>query len=180
MTQAHRIQEQDADQVGAALKRSGRTLAVAESLTGGLLASVFARASGSSEWFLGGVVAYSSAVKHDLLDVPDGPVVSAAAARAMASGAGRLLGADVAVAVTGVGGPGSQDGQPPGTVWAATWPDQLGGAVLLRLSGSPESICEQVCARAARLLRERLDVALAGDPRQAGDARAPLSADRRS
>jgi len=116
MAQTHGTQEQDADQVGAALKRSGRTLAVAESLTGGLLASVFARASGSSEWFRGGVVAYSSAVKHDLLDVPEGPVVSAAAARAMASGAGRLLGADVAVAVTGVGGPGQQDGEPPGTV----------------------------------------------------------------
>jgi nicotinamide-nucleotide amidase len=160
MTQTHDAKEQDADQVGAALKRSGRTLAVAESLTGGLLAGVFARTSGSSEWFRGGVVAYSSAVKHDLLEVPDGPVVSAAAARAMASGAGRLLGADVAVAVTGVGGPGQQDGQPPGTVWAATWPDQLGDAVLLRLSGSPESICEQVCTRAVRLLRDRLEVPL--------------------
>jgi nicotinamide mononucleotide (NMN) deamidase PncC len=56
MTQTHGTQEQDAGLAGAALKRSGRTLAVAESLTGGLLASVFARASGSSEWFLGGVV----------------------------------------------------------------------------------------------------------------------------
>ena len=105
MEEPQHSQERDADLVGAALKRGGRTLAVAESLTGGLLASAFARASGSSEWFRGGIVAYSSAVKYDLLDVPGGPVVSEAAAVAMARAAGRLLNADVAVAVTGVGGP---------------------------------------------------------------------------
>jgi nicotinamide-nucleotide amidase len=161
MKETQRSQEQDADLVGAVLKRGGRTLAVAESLTGGLLASAFARASGSSEWFRGGIVAYSSTVKYDLLDVPGGPVVSEAAAAAMARGAGRLLKADVAVAVTGVGGPDPQDGEPPGTVWAATWPDQLGDAVLLRLSGSPESICEQVCAQTVRMLRARLEPAAA-------------------
>jgi nicotinamide-nucleotide amidase len=151
-------QEQDANLVGAALKHGGYTLAVAESLTGGLLASAFARAPESSEWFRGGVVAYSRAVKYDLLGVPDGPVVSEAAALAMARGAGRLLEADVAVAVTGVGGPDPQDGEPPGTVWAAFWPDQLGDAVLLRLSGSPESICQQVCAQTVRMLRERIEL----------------------
>jgi nicotinamide-nucleotide amidase len=154
--ETQRSQEQNADLVGAALKNVGRTLAVAESLTGGLLASAFARAAESSEWFRGGIVAYSSAVKYDMLGVPHGPVVSEAAAVAMARGAGRLLEADVAVAVTGVGGPDPQEGEPPGTVWAATWPDQLGDAVLLRLSGSPESICLQVCAETVRMLRERL------------------------
>jgi Competence-damaged protein len=94
------------------------------SLTGGLLASTFARASGSSEWFRGGVVAYSSMVKYNLLGVPAGPVVSEAAALAMAR--------------------------------AATWPDRLGGAVLLRLSGSPADICERVCAVTARMLLGRL------------------------
>jgi nicotinamide-nucleotide amidase len=159
VNETQRSQEQDADLVGAVLKRRGQTLAVAESLTGGLLASAFARASGSSEWFRGGIVAYSSAVKYDLLDVPDGPVVSEAAAVAMARGACGLLQADVAVAVTGVGGPDPQDGQAPGTVWMATWPAQLGDAVLLRLDGSPESICQQVCAQAVRLVRDRLDPA---------------------
>jgi nicotinamide-nucleotide amidase len=161
MEETQRSQERDADLVGAALKHRGRTLAVAESLTGGLLASAFARASGSSEWFRGGIVAYSSVVKYDLLDVPGGPVVSEAAAAAMARRAGRLLEADVAVAVTGVGGPDPQDGEPPGTVWIATWPDRLGNAVLLRLSGSPESICEQVCTETVRLLRERLELTAA-------------------
>jgi nicotinamide-nucleotide amidase len=159
MDETEHSQEQDADLVGAALKHRGHSLAVAESLTGGLLASAFARISGSSEWFRGGIVAYSSAVKYDLLGVPDGPVVSEAAAVAMARGACRLLEADVAVAVTGVGGPDPQDGQPPGTVWVATWPDHLGGAVRLRLSGSPESICQQVCAKTVRMLRERLELA---------------------
>jgi nicotinamide-nucleotide amidase len=162
MTEPQQSQEQDAALVGATLRDDGRTLAVAESLTGGLLASAFARAPGSSEWFRGGIVAYSSAVKHDLLCVPDGPVVSEAAAVAMARAAGRLLAADVAVAVTGVGGPDPQDGQAPGTVWAATWPDQLGGAVLLRLRGSPASICEQVCTQTVRMLRERLQPDSAG------------------
>jgi nicotinamide-nucleotide amidase len=162
MEEMQRSRERDADLVGAVLRHGGHTLAVAESLTGGLLASAFARASGSSEWFRGGIVAYSSAVKYDLLGVPGGPVVSEAAARAMARGAGRLLEADVAVAVTGVGGPDFQDGEPPGTVWAATWPGQLGDAVLFRLSGSPENICEQACAQAVRMLRERLERVAAG------------------
>ena len=91
MKEMQRSREQDADLVGAALKHGGHTLAVAESLTGGLLASAFARASGSSAWFRGGIVAYSSAVKYDVLEVPDGPVVSEAAAVAMARSAGRLL-----------------------------------------------------------------------------------------
>ncbi|HEY6496483.1 MAG TPA: CinA family protein [Trebonia sp.] len=156
-----RSQEKDADLVGAALKRDGHTLAVAESLTGGMLANAFARASGSSKWFRGGIVAYSAAVKYHVLDVPHGPVVSEAAALAMARSVGRLVGADIAVAVTGVGGPDPQDGEPPGTVWAATWPSRLGGAVLLRLSGSPESICEQACTETVRMLRERLEVVAA-------------------
>jgi nicotinamide-nucleotide amidase len=159
MEPTRREQEQDANLVGAALKHGGHTLAVAESLTGGLLASAFARASGSSEWFRGGIVAYSSGVKYDLLGVPGGPVVSEAAAVAMARGTCRLLDANIAVAVTGVGGPDPQDGEPPGTVWASTWPDQLGGAVLFHLSGSPESICEQACAETVRLLRQRLGLA---------------------
>jgi nicotinamide-nucleotide amidase len=157
MANTQHTREQDADLVGATLKLGGRTLAVAESLTGGMLASAFARASGASDWFRGGIVAYSSAVKHDLLDVPDGPVVSEAAAVAMARGTARLFKADVAAAVTGVGGPEPQDGEPPGTVWAATWPGQLGGPVLLRLAGPPESICEQACSEVVRILRARLE-----------------------
>lgn len=179
-------QDRDTGLVGAVLEHDGRTLAVAESLTGGLLASAFARAPDSSKWFRGGIVAYSSAVKYDLLGVPEGPVVSEAAALAMARGAGRLLGADIAVAVTGAGGPDPQDGQRPGTVWAATWPDHLGPAVLLHLSGSPASVCEQACAQAVRMLRERLqltagalaDLAPEGPGEMLGTVRGPAGRTR--
>jgi nicotinamide-nucleotide amidase len=146
----------DVSRIGEVLQRRGETLALAESLTGGLLAATFARASGASEWFCGGVVAYASTVKHSLLGVPAGPVVSEQAAAAMAAGAGRVLQAAVGLAVTGVGGPGPQEGKAPGTVWVATWPRRLGEAVLLHLDGPPESICEQVCLRAAEILACRL------------------------
>jgi nicotinamide-nucleotide amidase len=105
------------DRVTELLDAADVTVAVAESLTGGMVASALAEVSGASKWFRGAVVAYASEVKHELLGVPPGPVVSAPAAEAMASGIRRLLAADVAVALTGAGGPDPQDGQPPGTVF---------------------------------------------------------------
>jgi nicotinamide-nucleotide amidase len=123
-----------------------------------MLASRFAQAPSASQWFQGGIVAYSRSVKYDLLHVPKGPVVSSQAAVAMAEGAARLLKAEIALAVTGVGGPDPQEGQPPGTVWVATWPPELGTAIQLSLDGSPESICEQVCGHAVCLLYQRLQV----------------------
>ena len=71
---------------------------------------------GASDVFRGAVVSYASEVKFDLLDVPEGPVVSEAAAAAMATGARRVLGADVGLALTGVAGPTEQDGMPVGTL----------------------------------------------------------------
>jgi nicotinamide-nucleotide amidase len=107
------------ERLGSIFGAANSMVAVAESLTGGELAARFASAPGAGDWFRGGIVAYASDVKYDLLDVPVGPVVSEAAAAAMAAGACRLLGADVSVAVTGVAGPDDQDGEPPGTVWLA-------------------------------------------------------------
>ncbi len=95
------------------------TLGVAESLTGGLVASRLAETEGASQWFRGSVVSYDSKVKYDLLDVPEGPVVSADAAVAMAVGACRRLEADVGLGVTGVAGPSEQEGKPVGTVFMA-------------------------------------------------------------
>ena len=105
--------------VGAALQARGLTLAVAESLTGGLIAARLVDVPGSSAWFRGGVVSYASDVKFSVLDVPEGPVVSAEAAAAMATGVRDLLGADVGLATTGVAGPEPLEGQPPGTVYLA-------------------------------------------------------------
>lgn len=100
----------------ALLRERGLTLAVAESVTGGLLATRLTDVPGASEVFRGGVVSYASEVKFDLLDVPLGPVVSAAAAEAMAVGVRERLGADVGLSTTGVAGPDEQEGQPVGTV----------------------------------------------------------------
>jgi len=105
------------------LVSQGLTLATAESLTGGLIGSRLTDVPGSSRTFRGSVVAYAGDVKRELLGVPEGPVVGEEAVSAMAAGVCRVLGADVSVAVTGVAGPDSQDGQDPGTVWMATCVD---------------------------------------------------------
>jgi nicotinamide-nucleotide amidase len=140
------------NRVGAAEKRRNLSLAVAESLTGGLLSNRLAAAPDSSEWFAGGVVAYSRKVKHTLLAVPPGPVVSAEAALAMASGAAHVLQADVAVAVTGVGGPDEQDGEPPGTVWLAVYNGGSAWSASYHFDGSPVEICERTCDKALQAL----------------------------
>jgi competence/damage-inducible protein CinA-like protein len=103
--------------VAAKLVERSLTLAVAESLTGGLIASRLVNVVGASTWFRGGVVSYASDVKYDVLDVPVGPVVSGPAAEAMAEGVRRLLKSDVGLSVTGVAGPEEQEGQPAGTVF---------------------------------------------------------------
>lgn len=102
-----------------AVARRGWGVATAESLTGGTLASVLAAAPRAGEWFRGSVVAYTAEVKFDLLGVPRGPVVTEECAATMARSAADLLGADLCVAVTGVGGPEPDEGQPAGTVWFA-------------------------------------------------------------
>jgi nicotinamide-nucleotide amidase len=131
------------------------TVAVAESLTGGLLCSRFARQEGASDWFRGGVVAYSRMTKERLLDIGDAPVVSEDAARAMAAGVAELLSADVAIAVTGVGGPDPEDDVPPGTVWIATYSGGETEAHLFRFDGDPTSVCNQTCDAAEALMKER-------------------------
>jgi nicotinamide-nucleotide amidase len=99
------------------LMARGWTLGLAESLTGGLIASRLVNVAGASRWFRGALVSYASDVKFDLLQVTPGPVVAASAAEEMARGARQLLKTDVALAITGVAGPDEQDGFRPGTVF---------------------------------------------------------------
>jgi nicotinamide-nucleotide amidase len=150
------VRDRIAGEVSEEARRRGVTVAVAESLTGGMVATALAAADAASEWFRGSLVAYSSEVKHELLDVPDGPVVSAAAAEAMAAGVRRLLGADIAVAVTGSGGPSAQDGQEPGTVYVAV--DDGAGVRVQRLDldGEPREICVRSAESTLRLLLDGL------------------------
>ncbi|MFN2544786.1 MAG: competence/damage-inducible protein A [Actinomycetota bacterium] len=108
--------------VGRELRARRRTVACAESLTGGGLASRLTMAPGASEYFLGSAVCYTEEAKEKVLGVSretlDGPgVVSEECAREMAAGARNIFGADVAVSLTGVAGPDPHGGQPPGQIW---------------------------------------------------------------
>jgi nicotinamide-nucleotide amidase len=147
-----------AEKIGDIAAERGITVAAAESLTGGMIASALAVAPGSSEWFRGSLVAYASEVKHDVLDVPSGPVVSAEAASTMAKNVRTLLGSDVAVAVTGAGGPGPQDGRGPGTVFLAFDDGEKHRVVRLRLEeGDPAEVCATTAAAALRMLLDALE-----------------------
>ncbi|HEU68511.1 MAG TPA: nicotinamide-nucleotide amidohydrolase family protein [Candidatus Acetothermia bacterium] len=112
-------------EVGRLLLQHGRTLAVAESCTGGLLAQRITDVPGASAYFRGGIVAYSNEVKENLLGVPreiltHHGAVSAPCAQAMAQGARGLLGADFGLATTGIAGPGGGTAvKPVGLVYVA-------------------------------------------------------------
>jgi PncC family amidohydrolase len=113
-----------ASRVGEICRARGWSLAVAESCTGGLLGGAITALPGSSAYFLGGVVAYADEVKTSLLGVDPRLLakhgaVSEPVARAMAQGARAATGADAAMAVTGVAGPGASDKKPAGTVFIA-------------------------------------------------------------
>ncbi|MFP5238746.1 MAG: CinA family protein [Acidobacteriota bacterium] len=103
----------------------GWSLVTAESCTGGLIGSELTNLSGSSEWYLGGVIAYSNALKTSLLGVDEATLaehgaVSRETVLAMAAGAASRLGAQCAVAVSGIAGPtGGTEEKPVGTVWVA-------------------------------------------------------------
>jgi nicotinamide-nucleotide amidase len=98
------------------LRERGSTLAVAESVTGGLIGGRITNVPGSSSVFRGGVVSYASDVKFSVLGVTPGPVVSESAAIEMARGVRNILKSSVSLAVTGVAGPDEQDGKPVGTL----------------------------------------------------------------
>jgi len=117
--------QQLAGSVGACLVAQHVTLVTAESCTGGWIAKVCTDVPGSSDWFAGGVVAYSNALKTGLLGVPgsllaEQGAVSEPVVRAMAVGALQCTSATIAVAVSGVAGPaGGTSAKPVGTVWLA-------------------------------------------------------------
>lgn len=112
-------------QIAAALGARKQTLATAESCTGGLLGGALTRLPGSSAWYLGGIIAYSNALKTRLLDVKAALLaargaVSPETAKAMADGARARTGAGYALAITGIAGPdGGTKEKPVGLVFIA-------------------------------------------------------------
>jgi nicotinamide-nucleotide amidase len=144
--------------VAARLRDQGLTFGVAESLTGGLIASRLVNVPGASSWFRGGVVAYHSQVKFDVLAVPTGPVVTESAAAAMAEGAARVTGSDVGLGITGVAGPDDQEGVAPGTVFVGLHlPEGPTQTRELRVPGDRERVRQYAAISALDLLRRALD-----------------------
>lgn len=140
----------------ALLEERSLTLAVAESLTGGLVASRLVGVPGASRAFAGGIVAYDSEVKFKVLGVPEGPVITLEAAEAMATGVRTLLGASVGIGITGVAGPDSAEGRPPGTVCVAVDLDGDVSSVELMLPGRRQQVREFTCITALGMLRSKL------------------------
>jgi len=157
--------EDDTDLAAAVLNAArarGLTLAVAESCTGGLVGARITAVPGSSEVFLGGIVAYTDLIKQQLLEVPHALIaehgaVSEAVACAMAEGVRRNFGASVTVSVTGIAGPtGGSEAKPVGTVWLATAAERGTQAVRKVFGGSRADIRARAAQAALWLMLERM------------------------
>jgi len=150
MSQAEESLYELAQRLGAVLAARGWYMAAAESCTGGGVARAVTEIAGSSTWFERGFVTYTNAAKHEMLGVPEETLerhgaVSAATVEAMVTGALTHSHADVAVAVSGVAGPGGgTDAKPVGTVWFA-WASRghPPEAHVEQLSGDRQAVREQ-------------------------------------
>ncbi len=148
--------------LGHALRAADKTIATAESCTGGMIASRITDVSGASEYFLQGVVSYSNAAKTRLLGVPAGLLdehgaVSEPVVRAMAQGVRTASGADVSIAVTGIAGPtGGTDEKPVGLVFIAV-ADEAGVAVeSYTWPGTRSQFKKRVSQTALNMARKRV------------------------
>ena len=140
----------------ALLREKSYSLAVAESVTGGLVAARLTDIPGASDVLRGGIVAYASEVKFRDLGVPRGPVISEDCALAMAVGVRERFGTDVGIATTGVAGPGEQEGQPVGLVYVGIALPGHVEAQPVRLPGDRRRIREYGVISVLNLLRLRL------------------------
>lgn len=147
--------------VRAALRAADQTVAVAESLTGGLVGAALTDGAGSSEVFRGGVQAYATDLKATLAGVPpqllaEHGAVSSATAVAMAAGVRDRLAASWGLALTGVAGPEPQEGSPPGTLHLAVAGPAGSGARSVQLTGDRHRVRALAVTAALDLLRRRL------------------------
>ena len=141
---------------------AGKTLATAESCTGGMIGQLLTSVSGASAVYKGGIISYTNEVKQNLLGV-DGELlsklgaVSAPVAEAMAAGARKVLNADAAVSVTGLAGPGGDEfGKPVGTVFIGFACENKSEAKEYHFAGDRESVRQQAAESALRLILENI------------------------
>lgn len=141
---------------------AGKTLATAESLTGGGIGAELTSVSGASAVFKGGIISYCNEIKHALLGVPTEMLdtygaVSAPVAKAMAQGARRVLATDVAVSATGLAGPGGDEfGNPVGTVFIGFSDGKNTIAQECHFSGDRESVRQQAIQAALELILQQI------------------------
>jgi PncC family amidohydrolase len=146
------------------LKVRGLTVATAESCTGGRVAAALTARAGASDYFVGGVVAYSNEVKANVLgvsreDLERFGAVSPQVAEQMALGALRLFDTDYAVATTGIAGPGGGTPEKPvGTVWVAVCSPETITSRLFRFEGSREENMVAATGAALEMLSEAIPV----------------------
>lgn len=149
-------------QIGERCLARSLRVATAESCTAGLLSAALTEVSGSSRWFVGGVAAYSNEVKEGVLNVPAEILaahgaVSEETVRDMAKGVSDLMRADVAVAISGVAGPGGGSREKPvGTVCIAVLADGMNYGRTVYFTGDRASIREQTVAVSLDMLLRRL------------------------
>jgi CDP-diacylglycerol--glycerol-3-phosphate 3-phosphatidyltransferase len=143
-------------------RSKGLKISCAESLTGGLISAELTSVSGSSDVFLGGIVSYAISAKNQLLDV-DSHLLSVAGAvdgrvaEQMAKGSAEKFGSDIAVAVTGIAGPGGQEpGKPVGTVWFGVCVNGNTISVIKHFDGSREDVRQQTVTHALELFSQNI------------------------
>ena len=150
------------ERAGDALNAKGWTLALGESCTGGLIAHRITEVPGSSDYFLGGVVAYSNAVKESLLTVKNETLIAVGAvseqtAREMAEGASKAIGSDVGISVTGIAGPGGgTEEKPVGLTYIGARTPDGGWVERYVFQGDRQSIKESAADAALELLLNAL------------------------
>ena len=162
---------QEVTQLSLISRSHGLRVAVAESLTSGLLADEIGAGEGASDWFAGGIVAYMTDVKERVLGLAPGTdPCSPECAEQLAAGARELFEADVCVSTTGVGGPDPDGGHAPGTVYLG-WASRDGvGHRRLDLGGDPAQVLEGAIAAAMRLLTARAEeISARNTPRKEDD-----------
>jgi nicotinamide-nucleotide amidase len=147
-----------ASELAHAVARSldGRTVATAESCTAGRVMAAFATVAHAAEFFRGGLVAYQESVKRDVLGVEAVSVYSLRAVEQMARGVAALVGADAAVATSGVVGDAPVDGTDPGTIYVGTLVDGDVRSVQRLVAGDPAAMCADAVCVALDTLRSHL------------------------